>query len=91
MSFFAALLFEPLLLLNEPRRIVALVGNAAAAIELENPAGDVIEEIAVVGDDQNRAGIVAQMALEPGHRLGIEMVGRLVEEKEIRLRQQKLA
>src|SRR4029453_11521751 len=49
----AALLFEPLALLREPGRVVALVGNAAAAVELENPAGDVVEEVAVVGDDQD--------------------------------------
>jgi hypothetical protein len=43
---------EPLGLLLQPGGIVALVGNAAAAVEFEDPAGDVVEEIAVVGDDQ---------------------------------------
>jgi hypothetical protein len=47
-----AFLFQPLGLLLQPRGIVALVGDAAAAVELEDPAGDVVEEIAVVGDDQ---------------------------------------
>src|SRR5439155_7720596 len=46
----AAFLLEPLLLLPEPGRVVALAGNAAAAVELEYPAGAVVEEIAVVGD-----------------------------------------
>ncbi len=87
----AAFLFEALLLLTEPGRIIALVGNAAAAIELENPARDIVEEVAVVGDDEDRARIIAQMAFEPGHRLGIEMVGRLVEEEELRLFEQKPA
>src|SRR5579863_3647574 len=54
---FAAFLFEPLLLLPEPGRVVALVGNAVAAVELENPAGDVVEKIAVVGDDEDSARI----------------------------------
>ena len=57
--FLAALLLETLLLLPEPGRIIALVGDAAAAIELEDPTGHVVEEIAVVGDDQDRAGIIA--------------------------------
>jgi hypothetical protein len=48
----ARLLFEPLGLLFQPGGVVALVGDAAAAVELEDPAGDVVEEIAVVGDDQ---------------------------------------
>ena len=87
----AALLHQPLLLLHQPGRIVALVGNAFAAIELEDPAGDVVEEVAVVGDDQDRARIVAQMALQPIHRLGIEMVGRLVEQQQFRLVEQQAA
>src|SRR5262245_60025873 len=84
-GFLAALLLEPLLLLREPGRVIALVGDAAAAIELEDPAGHVIEEIAVVGDDQDRTGIIAQMALEPADGLGVEMVGGLVEQEQVRL------
>ena len=87
----AAFLLEPLLLLHQPGRIVALVGNALAAVELENPARDVVEEVAVMGDDQDRAGIVAQMAFEPGHRLGVEMVGRFVQQQQFRLVEQQLA
>src|SRR6516225_3613082 len=74
----AALLLEALLLLSEPGRVVALVGDAAAAIELEDPAGDVVEEVAVVGDDQDRAGIIAEMAFEPADRLVVEMVSGLI-------------
>ncbi len=44
-----------------------------------------------MGDDQDRAGIVAQMAFEPGHRLGVEMVGRLVQQQQFRLVEQQLA
>ena len=87
----AAFLLEPLLLLHQPRRVVALVGNAAAAVELEDPAGDVVEKVAVVGDDEDGARIVAQMAFEPQHRLGVEMVGRLVEQQQFRLLQQQPA
>src|SRR5262249_62371984 len=83
--FPAPLLLEPFLFLVEPGRIVALIGNAAAAIELEDPAGDVVEEVAVVGDDQDRARIIAQMTLEPTDRLGIEMIGGFVEQQQIRL------
>ena len=58
-------------------------------IELEDPAGDVVEEVAVVGDDQNGARIIAQMAFQPVHALGIEMVGRLVEQQQVgRIEQQ---
>ncbi len=61
------------------------------AIELERPFGDVVEEVAVVGDHDHGARIVAQMMLEPGDALGVEMVGRLVEQEDVRLGEQQLA
>src|SRR3954468_6786642 len=89
--FLAALLREPLLLLRKPGRIVALIGNTAAAIELEDPAGDVVEEVAVVGDDQDGAGIIAQVAFEPIDGFGIEMVRGLVEQQQLGLLEQQPA
>ena len=50
-----------------------------------------VEEIAVVGDDQDRAGIVAQVAFEPADGLRVEMVGGLVEQQEVRLLEQQPA
>ena len=44
-----------------------------------------------MGDDEDGARIVAQMAFEPGHRLGVEMVGRLVEQQQLGLFQQQPA
>ena len=44
-----------------------------------------------MGDDQDGAGIIAQMAFEPVHRLGVEMVGGFVEEQEVGLVEQELA
>ena len=40
---------EALLLLLEPGGVVALPRNAVAAVEFEDPLGDVVEEVAVVG------------------------------------------
>ncbi len=89
--FFAFLLLEALLLLLEPRGVIALVRNALAAVELEDPAGDVVEEVAVMGDDHHGARVFAQMLFEPGHGFGVEMVGRLVEQQQIGLGQQQPA
>ena len=83
--------FEPLVLLLEPGGIAAVIGNALPAIELERPFGDVVEEVAVMGDHDHGAGIVAQMMLEPSHALGVEMVGRLVEQENVGLGEQQLA
>ena len=82
---------EPLLLLLEPARVVALPGNALTAIELEDPAGDVVEEVAVVRDRDDRARVLLQERLEPRHRFGVEVVGRLVEQQQVGLLQQQAA
>ena len=44
-----------------------------------------------MGDDQDRARIGAQMPLEPIDRLGVEMVGRLVEQQQVGLLEQETA
>ncbi len=44
-----------------------------------------------MGDDENGAGIIAQMAFEPCHRLGVEVVGRLVEQEKFGRFEQKPA
>ena len=62
-----------------------------AAVELEDPAGHVVEEIAVVGDRHDRTGVIVQKALDPGHGIGIEMIGRLVEEQHVGLLEQQPA
>jgi hypothetical protein len=76
---------QPLLLLVQPAGVVALPRHALAAIELEDPPGDVVQEVPVVGDADHRPRVILKGALEPGHALGVEVVGRLVEEKEVRL------
>ena len=79
------------LLLLEPRRIVALPWDARPAVQLQDPAGHVVEEIAVMGDGHDGPRVVLEGAFQPGHRLGVEVVGRFVEEQEVRLRQQETA
>ncbi len=87
----ARFLFEALGLLFEPGGIVALVGNAAAAVQLQNPAGDVVEEVAVVGDDEDRAPVLDQVLLQPGDGLGVEVVRRLVEQEHVGRFKEELA
>src|SRR6476646_9033824 len=61
---------EARFLLLKPRGVVALVRNAVAAIELEDPAGDVVEEVAVVSDGDDGPLEVVQIPLEPGDAFG---------------------
>ena len=79
------------LLLLEPGRVVALEGDAAAAVEFEYPTRHVVEEIAVMGDGDDRALIVLEEPLEPGDRFGVQMVGGLVKQKQLGAAQQQSA
>ena len=87
----ALLLLEPDLLLLQPRAVVALEGQALAPLQLEDPLGHVVEEVAVVGDGHDGALVLGQGLLQPGHRLGVEVVGGLVEQEQVGLRQQQPA
>ena len=42
-----------------------------------------------MGDGDHRARILLQVSLEPGDRLGVEMVGGLVEQQQVRLLEQQ--
>src|SRR5262249_3381785 len=85
------LLRETTLLLLEPRGVVAFPRNPGALRELENPAGDVVEEVPVVGDSDDSPREFREISLEPPHALGIEMVRGLVEQKHVGLLQQDSA
>ena len=56
-----------------------------AAVEFEYPLGGVVEEVAVVGDGDDGAGEAHEELLQPFHRLGVEVVGRLVEQQHVGL------
>ena len=87
----AGFLFKPFGFLVDPAGIVPLVGDAIAAVELEDPAGDVIQEVPVVGDDQDRALIVDQVLLQPSDGFRVQVVGRFVKQQHFGRFQQQLA
>ena len=62
---------------------------ALAAVQLQRPFGHQIQEVAVVGhqDDAAREGL--EVVLQPRHRLGVEVVGRFVEQQHVGLGQQQ--
>lgn len=65
------------------------MGNALPAVELEDPARDVVEEVAIVRDRDDRALVAGQVLLEPAHALGIEVVGGFVEQQHVGLLQEQ--
>src|SRR5271163_3259832 len=60
-------------------------------LELENPTRHVVEEIPVVGHGHHGARVVLERTLEPCHGLRVEVVGGLIEEQEVRRRQEQPA
>ena len=81
---------EALALLLEVGRVVALVADEAAAVDLGDPLRDVVEEVPVVRDGDHGAGVLLQVLLEPQHALGVEVVRGLVEQQQVGLLQQQL-
>ena len=61
------------------------------AIQFEDPAGDVVEEVAVVRDRDDRPGVLLEVLFEPRHGFRVEMVRRLVEQQDVGLLQQQTA
>ena len=84
-------LLQPLALLLEPRRVIALVRHPLAAIELEDPLRHVVQEVPIVGDGDDGAGELGEEPLQPLHALGVEMVGGLVEQQHVGLLEQHAA
>ena len=57
---------------------------------MDDAVDDAVEEIAVVRDEQQRAGIAREPVLEPQHGIEVEVVGGLVEQQEVRAAHQRL-
>ena len=62
-----------------------------SAIQFEYPAGNIIEEITVVGHGDDGAWIFFQEALEPGHRFRVKVIGRFVQQQHVGFGQQQAA
>jgi len=60
-------------------------------VKLQDPLSNVVEEVTVVRNRNARALVLCQEALEPLDRLGIQVVGRLIQQEEVRTLEQQLA
>ena len=61
------------------------------AVDLGDPLGDVVEEVAVVSDGDDGARVGGQVLLQPQHGLGVEVVGGLVQEQQVGGLEEQLA
>ena len=78
------LLGEAFLFLFQPAGVVARKWDTATAIKFEDPLGDVVQKVAIVGDGNHGAGVLLQKALQPVDTFGVEVVGGFVKEQQIR-------
>src|SRR3546814_11131260 len=73
------------LLRLQPRAVIALERNTAAPVELKHPAHDIVEDVAVVGNKDDVAGVIDDVIFQQLHALSVKMVGRFVKQQNVRL------
>ena len=71
-------------------RVVAGVGLDLSLVQLPDLGDDLVEEVAVVADDDHRHRLPRQVVLEPGGRLDVEVVRGLVQEHQVGALEQQL-
>jgi hypothetical protein len=62
--------------------VPALVHVGPAAVQLDDARGDPIEDVTVVGDEQQAAAVRRQPAFQPRNGAHVEVVGRFVEDQQ---------
>ncbi len=81
---------EALVALDEVLRVVAVVVDERAQVDVGDAVHDGVQEEAVVRDQDHRVRVVVQVLLEPVAGVEIEVIGRFVEQEQVGLRQQQL-
>ncbi len=71
-------------------RVIARVRPELQPVDMHDRRDDRVEEIAVVRDQQQRPGVAGEPVLEPQHGVQVEVIGRLVEEQQVRAAHQRL-
>ncbi len=83
--------FQTLFLLLQPGGVIALPGDTVTAVQFQDPACHVVQEITVMGDRHHGAGIFVEEAFQPGDGLGIQVVGGFVQQQHVGFFQQQAA
>ena len=64
------------------------VERGPVGVEVEDPVDDVLEQADVVADHHQPALVAAQEVAQPDDRVGVEVVGRLVQQQRLRAAEQ---
>ena len=68
--------------------VAASIDRELATLEMDDLVDHLVEQVAVVADQQDGARIGLEEALEPQGGLEVEMVGRLVQQQQVGLGEQ---
>ena len=77
------LLRHLLVLLDQVLRKVAGIGAQLAAVQLDDDGGHVVQKGPVMGDGDDAAVEIDQQLFQPGYRVQVQVVGRLVEQQHV--------
>src|SRR5262245_6955374 len=78
---------EALAALALETRVAAAIEGKLAGIEMQDPVDRIVEQIAIVTHDDQRARITRKVRLKPQRPFKIEVIGGLVEQQQIGLRE----
>jgi hypothetical protein len=73
-----------------PERIVPREDADLAVVDVHDVGADHVEEIAVVGNDDHEVFEVGEEVGEPSNRLGVQVVGRLIEQQHVGIAEEGL-
>ena len=80
-----AQLSQTILALHDELGEATYVFGGGAVGQLDHPLGHRVDEVTVVGDEQDGPLVGGQGGFQPGHRVGVEVVGGLVQHQDIGL------
>ena len=84
------LLFQDELARLVPEVVVARVHPDLAEIDVRDVGADLVQEVAVMGNDDDRVREAAEEILQPGDGAEVQVVRRLVEEENVRIAEEGL-
>ena len=69
--------------------VVAAVTCQLGAINLQRDVGDGVQKLAVMADDDHRAGVFFEPGFQPHQRIQVQVVGGLVQQQQVRRAHQR--
>ena len=78
----------PLGLQLQESGIIGIIAVHISPADLQDPVGDLVQEVAVMGHHEYHAPVLPQVLFQPDDHLLIQMIGRLVKQQNVKIRGQ---